>query len=112
MTAIEKQGDAVVDGVDVDAVLAAVQACRGVAGLTAGWPGGPHHLPARPAGRGRGRRRRRRGGPGPGPVGVTAREVAGEVRAAVAPLTAGRRVDVVIADLEDPPAAGVEVRTA
>ncbi|SCL68482.1 hypothetical protein [Micromonospora eburnea] len=48
MTAIEKQGDAVVDGVDVDAVLAAVQACRGVAGLTAGWPGGrTTYLPGR-----------------------------------------------------------------
>ncbi|MFU8853217.1 hypothetical protein ACNAW0_19830 [Micromonospora sp. SL1-18] len=112
MTAIVGQHDAVVDGVDVDAVVDAVRACPDVVGLTSGWPGGRStYLPGRQIEgvavdpdavvvqiRGR--------------WGVTAEELAGEVRAAVAPLVAGRRVDVVIADLEDPPPAGADVRTA
>lgn len=104
MTATLGQCDAVVDGVDVDAVVAAVCACPDVVGLTAGWVGGRStYLPGRQVDgvavdadavvvqvRSR--------------WGVTAAELAGQVRAAAAPLAAGRRVDVVVADLEDPPA--------
>ena len=41
--------------------------------------------------------------------GVTAEKLAGEARAAV---VAGRRVDVVVADLEEPPPSGADVRSA
>ncbi len=102
MTATVGQPDAVVDGVDVDAVAAAVRACPGVLDLTAGWMGGrATYLPGRRIEgvavdadavvvqvRGRWE--------------VTARELAGQIRAAVAPLAAGRRVDVVLADLDKP----------
>ncbi len=112
MTATIGRRDAIVDGVDVEAVVAAVRACPDVVGLTAGWPGGrTTYLPGRQVEgvavdadavvvqvRAR--------------WGVTARALADEVRAAVAPLTAGRRVDVVIADLEEPTPAGPAVRTA
>ncbi|MCW3844348.1 hypothetical protein ONA70_30090 [Micromonospora yasonensis] len=110
MTETAGQRHAVVDGVDVDAVAAAVRACPGVVGLTTGWAGGrATYLPGRRVDgvavdadavvvqvRGR--------------WGVTARELAREVRAAVLPLAAGRRVDVVVADLEIPPPAGPDGR--
>ncbi|MEU8264080.1 hypothetical protein AB0C02_26085 [Micromonospora sp. NPDC048999] len=106
MTTIVGQRDAVVDGVDVDAVAAAARACPDVVGLTAGWMGGrTAYLP--------GRRVEGVAVDADAVVvqvrsrwGVTAGELAGQVRAAVAPLAAGRRVDVAIADLEDPPRAG------
>ncbi|MEU3454855.1 hypothetical protein ABZ671_14815 [Micromonospora sp. NPDC006766] len=112
MTTIVGQRDAVVDGVDVDAVAAAARACPDVVDLTAGWTGGrATYLP--------GRRVEGVAVDADAVViqvrarwGMTARALADEVRAVVAPLVAGRRVDVVIADLEEPPPAGMAVRTA
>ncbi|MFI7604256.1 hypothetical protein ACIBTV_03945 [Micromonospora sp. NPDC049366] len=92
---------AVVDGVDVDAVAAAVRACPAVAGLVA-LGGRGTYLPGRRV---------------DGVVvdadtvlvqvrarwGARAPELAAQVRAAVAPLVAGRHIDVVVADVGDPP---------
>ena len=94
-----------IDGIDVDAVAAAVQCCSGVAALD----GGPFgevatYLPGRKV---------------PGVVvgdgrvtvqvrsrwGVAAPDLAALITAVVAPLTGHRPVDVVIADVDDPPAA-------
>lgn len=108
MTATVGQRDAVVDGVDVDAVAAAVRGCPGVLDLTAGWVGGrATYLPGR-----------RIEGVAvdadavvvqvQGRWDVTARELAGQIRAAVTPLAAGRRVDVVLADLENPRPDGAD----
>ncbi|MFE9204036.1 hypothetical protein [Micromonospora sp. NPDC007230] len=104
MTATPDRRDAMVDGVDVDAVAAAACSCPDVVGLTAGWVGGrATYLP--------GRRVEGVAVDADAVVvqvrsrwGVTAGTLARQVRAAVAPLSAGRRVDVVVADLEDPPA--------
>jgi hypothetical protein len=95
---------AVIDGIDVDTVAAAVQGCAGVAALD----GGPFgevatYLPGRKV---------------PGVVvgdgrvtvqvrsrwGVPAPDLAALITAVVASLTAHRPVDVVIADVDDPPA--------
>jgi len=108
MTGTPGRRDAVVDGVDVDAVADAVCACPDVVALTAGWVGGrATYLP--------GRRVEGVAVDADAVVvqvrsrwGVTARELAGQVRTAVAPLAAGRRVDVVVADLADPPPAGAD----
>lgn len=96
---------AVVDGVDVAAVAAAVRACPAVAGLDAGPRGGPAtYLPGRQVDGVR---------VTPHAVqvdvrarwGVPAAEVAAQIRHALRTLAPDRRVDVVIADLTDPPAA-------
>ena len=90
-----------VDGVDPDAVTAAVLGCGGVDDLVAGpWGGVVTYLPGRRVAgvrvasdhllvsvRGR--------------WGVPVTELAREVRAALAPLVAPRRVDIVVADLSD-----------
>lgn len=93
---------AVVDGVDVDAVAGAVRACPGVDDLHGGQTGGPAtYLPGR-----------RVDGVRVEPHalevqvrarwGVPAIDVAAQIRHALRPFAAGRRVDVVIADLTDP----------
>jgi hypothetical protein len=94
---------AVIDGVDVDAVAAAVQGCTGVAALD----GGPFgqvasYLPGRKVtgvvvgdGRVTVQVRSRWGVPAP--------DLAALIAAVVAPLTGHRPVDVVIADIDDPP---------
>jgi hypothetical protein len=94
---------ALVDGVDVDAVAAAVRGCAGVSALD----GGPFgetvtYLPRRTVdgvvvggGRMRVQIRSR--------WGVEAPVLAVLIATAVAPLTGLRPVDVVIADIDDPP---------
>ena len=101
---------AVIDGVNVDAVAAAVLGCAGVAGLDGGQFGEvASYLPGRTV---------------PGVVvsggrvmvqirsrwAVAAPDLAARVTAALAPLTGRRPVDVVIADIDDPP--GAEYTTA
>jgi len=94
---------AVIDGVDIDAVAAAVRACPAVEDLDGGRVGEvATYLPGRRV-------------PGVqvgsdtvlvqvrGRWGVPAVEVATQIRRALAALTAGRRIDVVLADLGDPP---------
>jgi len=95
---------AVIDGVDVDAVAAAVAGCTGVAALD----GGPFgeiasYLPGRKVvgvvvghGRVTVQVRARWGVPAP--------DVAALITVVLAPLTGPRPVDVVIADIDDPPA--------
>src|ERR1039457_1768720 len=94
---------AVVDGVNVDAVAAAVLGCAGVAGLDGGRFGEvASYLPGRKVpgvvvsgGRGTVQIRCRGGGAAPG--------LAAAITAVRAPLTGRRPVDVVIADIDDPP---------
>ena len=95
---------AVIDGVDVDAVAAAVTGCAGVAAL-AGGPFGEvtSYLPGRKVvgvmvsdGRVTVQVRARWGIPAP--------DLAALITVVLAPLTSHRPVDVVIADLDDPPA--------
>jgi hypothetical protein len=97
-------GAAVIDGIDVDAVAAAVAGCPGVSALDGG-PFGEFatYLPGRKV---------------PGVVvgdgrvtvqvrsrwGVPAAGLAAMIAAVLAPLTGQRPVDVVIADIDDPPA--------
>ena len=97
-------GPAVIDGVDVDAVAAVVRVCAGVAGLDGGRYGEvATYLPGRAI---------------PGimvsggrvTVQIRSRWVAAPglavlITTMLAPVTGGRPVDVVIADIEDP--AGV-----
>ena len=93
----------VIDGVDVDAVAAAALACPGVAGLDGGQFGEvASYLPGRVV---------------PGVVvsggrvrvqvcsrwGVPAAVLAAQITAAVRPLTGPRPLDIMIADIEDPP---------
>lgn len=106
---VDTFGDAVVDGVDVDAVAAAVRTCPGVDGLRGGGPGEvATYLPGRrivgvqvtPAGlvvavRGR--------------WGVPATVLAGQIRDAVAALAPGRRVEVRLVEVADPPGPSTAV---
>ena len=97
---------AIVDGVDVDAVAAAVRQCDGVSGLD----GGPYHevatyLPGRTvdgvsvdAGRVQVQVRSR--------WGVEAPLLATLIQITLAPLVGSRPVDVTIADIDDPPDPG------
>jgi len=97
------QESAVIDGVDVDAVAAAVQACPDVSGLDGGKFGEvASYLPGRKVpgvvigdGRVKVQVRSRWGVPAP--------YLAAMITAVVAPLTRGRPVDVVIGDIDDPP---------
>ena len=95
---------AVIDGVDVDAVAAAVRACPAVNDLCAGpWGGVVSYFAGRQVAGIR---------IGPGHVlisvrgrwGVPVAELAGQVQQAVRALVAARRVDVVVADLAEAPA--------
>jgi len=96
-------GPAVIDGVDVDAVAAAVRACAGVAELDGGRFGEvASYLPGRQVpgvvvgeGRVRVQVRSRWGIPAP--------ELAALITSVLAPLTRGKPVDVVVADIDDPP---------
>jgi hypothetical protein len=96
-------GPAVIDGVDVDAVAAAVRACAGVAELDGGRVSEvASYLPGRKV---------------PGVVvsegrvlvqvrsrwGIPAPELAALITTVLAPLTRGKPVDVVVADIDDPP---------
>ena len=97
-------GEAIVYGIDVDAVAAAVRACPGVSGLDGGRYGEvATYLPGRAvrgvvvAG-GRGRVQVRSA------WGVEAPVLAAAITAALAPLTGNRPVDVTIGDIDDPPA--------
>ena len=109
---VDMFGDAVVDGVDVDAVAAAVRACPAVDGLRGGGPGEvATYLPGRrivgvqvtPAGlvvavRGR--------------WGVSAAALAGQIRDVVAALAPGRRVEVRLVEVADPPGQPTAVTPA
>jgi hypothetical protein len=96
-------GPAVIDGIDVDAVAAAVAGCAGVAALD----GGPFgevatYLPGRKVvgvvvGNGRVTVQIR------SRWGITAADLAARITAVLAPLADSRPVDVVIADIDDPP---------
>lgn len=95
--------DAVVDGVDVDAVATAVRGCPGVLDLHEGPPQLiATYLPGR---RIEGVRIDRRAVA----VQVRARwgvpvsDLSAQIRAALRPLAAGRRIDIVWADVADPP---------
>lgn len=95
--------DAVVDGVDVDAVATAVRGCPGVLDLH----GGPPQLIATylPGRRVEGVRVDR----GVVAVQVRARwgtpvsDLSAQIRVALKPLAVGRRIDIVWADVADPP---------
>lgn len=105
--------DGVVDGVDVDRVAAAVAACPAVARLTGGTSGRGTYLPGR---RVPGVVVRESPGPSPATVevyvvaryGPAMREVARQVRAALAALLPGSPVDVIIDDVDtEPPSLDV-----
>ena len=93
----------VIDGVDADAVAAAVLGCAGVAGLDGGRFGEvASYLPGRKVtgvvvsdGRVKVQIRSRWGAPAP--------ELAALITTVLMPLTGSRPVDVVIADIDDPP---------
>lgn len=100
VSAVDRPAPAVVDGVDVDAVAAAVRGCPGVDDLCAGSGAVATYLPGRRVTgvrvasdhvlvvvRGR--------------WGVPVAELARQVRSAVAGLAAPRRVDIIVADLAD-----------
>lgn len=100
--AADSHADAVVEGVDVDAVAAAACSCAAVDGLCSGaWGGVVTYLPGRRVAGVR---------VASGHVVVSVRvkwgfpvaDLARQVRAAVAPLVAPRRVDLVVADLAEP----------
>ena len=94
-------GKTVVDGVDLDAVVAAARGCAGVDDLASGPRNVVSYLPGRQV-------------PGVrvasdhvvislrGKWGVPAARIARQVRAAVADLVTPRRVDLVLADVTDP----------
>jgi hypothetical protein len=98
-------GPAVVDGVDVDAVAAAVQGCAGVSALDGGRVGEiATYLPGRKVpgvqvtgGRVRVQIRSR--------WGVPITDLAALIAVVLAPLTSSRPVDVLIADIDDVPPA-------
>ena len=102
MTEFTPGAGTVVDGVDLDAVVAAVRGCAGVDDLSSGpWGGVVTYLPGRQV-------------PGVrvasdhvvislrGRWGVPAAKIARQVRAAVADLVAPRCVNLVLADVSDP----------
>ncbi len=97
---------AVIDGINVDAVTTAAAGCAGVSALDSGRSGEvASYLPGRQV---------------PGVVvrresvlvqvrsrwGVPAADLLVQITAAVTPIAGGRRVEVVIGDIDDPPVAG------
>jgi hypothetical protein len=99
---------AMVDGVDVDAVAAGARSCPAVDRLCSGaWGGVVSYLPGREV-------------PGVRVArdhvvvsvcsrwGVPAAELARQVRVVLAPLAGARRIDVVVADVADPPATAAQ----
>jgi len=94
---------AVVDGVDVDAVAAAVRGCRSVDDLDAGLLGSAAtYLPGRRI-QGISVGEERVAIQVRGRWGASVHEMSTEIRAALAPLVAGRKIDVTISDIADPP---------
>jgi hypothetical protein len=101
--AVSTPGSAVIDGVDVDAVAAAVLRCAGVAGLDGGRFGEvASYLPGRKlegivvtGGRVKVQIRARWAVPVP--------ELAALIKTILMPLTGHRPVDVAVADIDDPP---------
>jgi hypothetical protein len=95
-------GPAVIDGIDIDAVAAAVRGCAGVSGLDGGQFGEvASYLPGRKVegivvGGGRVRVQIRSEWAVPAP------ELAALIKAVLVPLTGHRPVDVVIGDIDDP----------
>ena len=95
-------GSAFIDGIDIDAVAAAVRGCAGVSGLDGGQFGEvASYLPGRKVegivvsgGRVRVQIRSQWAVPAP--------ELAALIKAALVPLTGHRPVDVVIGDIDDP----------
>lgn len=98
-----RAGEAIIDGIDIDAVAAVVRGCPGVSGLEGGQYGDvTTYLPGRTvrgvtAGGGRVRVQIRSA------WGTQAPLLAAAITAALAPLTGDRPVDVLIADIDDPP---------
>ncbi len=100
-----RPGSAVIDGIDIDAVAAAVRGCAGVSGLDGGQFGEvASYLPGRKVqgvvvsgGRVRVQIRSQWAVPAP--------ELAALIKAVLVPLTGHRPVDVVIADIDDPASA-------
>jgi hypothetical protein len=96
---------AVIDGINVDAVAAAVRACPGVSGLDRGqFSPVACYLPGRTVegvevsgGRVTVQIRARWAAPVP--------ELAARITRVLAPLVRGRPVDVMVSDIDDPPAA-------
>ncbi|MBE7195118.1 MAG: Asp23/Gls24 family envelope stress response protein [Gordonia polyisoprenivorans] len=96
-------GPAVVEGVDVDALAAAVRACDSVAGVTSGLLGGvATYLPRRRV-EGVSVERDRVTIELCSVWGVALDVVAQQVRAAVHPLVGARQVDIVVSDIADSP---------
>jgi hypothetical protein len=109
MTAPQPPGSsvaAVIDGVNVDAVAAAVQACPGVSGLDGGRFGEvASYLPGRRV-QGVAVREDSVTVQVRSRWGVPAADLLSQITAVLTPLTGGRRVEVVVADIDDPPALG------
>jgi hypothetical protein len=113
MTTAPVTSVALIDGINVDAVAAAVTACPGVSGLFGGRGDAiASYLPGRRV-------------PGVevqpftvtihvrGRWGVSASQLLAEIAAAVSPLLLGKRLQVVVADIDDPdPAVGPALPTA
>jgi hypothetical protein len=108
MTTAERADDldtAIVDGIDVDAVASAVRACRGLSDLVDGPFGdATSYLPGRrvagiaiktDAVRVSVRAK----------WGVPASELLDQIAAALLPYVAGRRIELVVADIDDPPSS-------
>ena len=97
-----RPGSAVIDGIDIDAVAAAVRGCAGVSGLDGGQFGEvASYLPGRKVegivvsgGRVRVQIRSQWAVPAP--------ELGALIKTVLLPLTGHRPVDVVIADIDDP----------
>ena len=97
-----RPGSAFIDGIDIDAVAAAVRGCAGVSGLDGGQFGEvASYLPGRKVegivvsgGRVRVQIRSQWAVPAP--------ELAALIKAVLVPLTGHRPVDVVIGDIDDP----------
>jgi hypothetical protein len=97
---------AVIDGVNVDGVAAAVQACPGVSGLDGGRFGEvASYLPGRRV-RGVAVRTDSVTVQVRSRWGVTAPDLLSQITAVLTPLIGARRVEVVVADIEEPPALG------
>lgn len=108
MTTVVGTSVAMIDGVDVDAVAAAVQACPAVSGLYGGrgdaiasyLPGrrvaGIEVVDGEPVVHVRSR------------WGIPAQELLGQVAAALRPVIGSRHFEVVVADIDDPDAGGAD----
>ena len=97
---------AVIDGVNVDAVAAAVQACPGVSGLDGGRFGEvASYLPGRRV-QGVAVRKDSVTAQVRTRWAVPAADLLSQITAVLTPLIGGRRVEVVVADIDDPPPAG------